>query len=272
MTDRAAILRRGFSATDLRWKIQSCGKGAHGIWARVVPYVDARAVIDRLDEAFGPFGYGITYDAITVGQYPGVKCRISAIVDGVTVVREDVSDPSDIEPLKGAASGALKRAFVQFGGGAYLYDSPDFYAVVNDNLRSGLPHRGKLKATDGGTAFTWGLPSEAFEWMATTSGQPAPPTQTTLHQGSGAQAAALDQRDARAPQSAGVAPAGDVPLCPTCRGAMYDNRRDKKNPRSPDFKCKTKSCGHAIWLDAAGATASDQPSDESYAPLDDSEY
>ena len=35
--------------------------------------------------------------------------------------------------------------------------------------------------------------------------------------------------------------------CPQCGGPMWDNRNDKRNPKSPDYKCKNKSCGHAIW-------------------------
>jgi len=30
---------------------------------------------------------------------------------------------------------------------------------------------------------------------------------------------------------------------------MWDNRVDKRNPRGPDFKCKDKACGEAIWID-----------------------
>ena len=35
--------------------------------------------------------------------------------------------------------------------------------------------------------------------------------------------------------------------CPVCNGEMWDNRNRKKNPKSPDFKCKNKECGKAIW-------------------------
>jgi hypothetical protein len=36
--------------------------------------------------------------------------------------------------------------------------------------------------------------------------------------------------------------------CPDCGGQMWDNRETKKG-RQPDFKCKDKGCGKAIWLD-----------------------
>lgn len=36
--------------------------------------------------------------------------------------------------------------------------------------------------------------------------------------------------------------------CELCGGAMWDNTQNKKNPKGPDFKCKDKACGHAVWL------------------------
>ena len=162
--EQAAILRRGFKAHELEWKLMTVGKSTRGIWARCVPYIDARAVIVRLDEAFGPMGYSVTYEPITIGNSVGMKCRIAA----GEVVREDVSEASDIEPLKGAASGALKRAFVQFGGGAYLYDSPDFYATIG-GADSQLPRYGQTKEKE---KFRWDIPPEAYEWVAATSGEP----------------------------------------------------------------------------------------------------
>lgn len=45
--------------------------------------------------------------------------------------------------------------------------------------------------------------------------------------------------------------------CDKCGGAMWDNTEDKKSPKHPDYKCKDKECGHAVWLDkkASGAKA-----------------
>jgi hypothetical protein len=38
-----------------------------------------------------------------------------------------------------------------------------------------------------------------------------------------------------------------VPMCPKCQGEMWDNRASKRNPRAPDFKCKTSGCEGVIW-------------------------
>ena len=38
------------------------------------------------------------------------------------------------------------------------------------------------------------------------------------------------------------------PLCPKCGDDMWDNMENKKNPKGPDFKCKTKDCAVALWI------------------------
>lgn len=66
---------------------------------------------------------------------------------------------------------------------------------------------------------------------------------------------------------------GAVPSCPACGKAMWDNRPKKASgeysEKSPDFKCKDKTCGGVIWsalqlepghsLAAAGADDSQVP-------------
>lgn len=48
-------------------------------------------------------------------------------------------------------------------------------------------------------------------------------------------------------------PKNDVPNCPECAGPMWDNRATKRG-RQPDFKCKDKTCGKAVWLDSIPVT------------------
>jgi hypothetical protein len=74
-----------------------------------------------------------------------------------------------------------------------------------------------------------------------------------------------------APQTATVAaqprqaePAADAPSCPKCGGIMWDNRLSKRNPKSPDYKCRSRSCDGVIWPPRAGGatrltTRDDQP-------------
>ena len=37
------------------------------------------------------------------------------------------------------------------------------------------------------------------------------------------------------------------PACPKCGGEMWDNRASKRNPRAPDYKCKSSACDGVIW-------------------------
>lgn len=35
--------------------------------------------------------------------------------------------------------------------------------------------------------------------------------------------------------------------CPKCKGLMWDNRKGKKNPKAPDFKCRDSACEGVFW-------------------------
>jgi hypothetical protein len=51
---------------------------------------------------------------------------------------------------------------------------------------------------------------------------------------------------------------GPITECPTCGSEVWDNRGKKKNPKSPDFKCKADK-EHAFWLETPkGAPAPPQ--------------
>ena len=38
-----------------------------------------------------------------------------------------------------------------------------------------------------------------------------------------------------------------TPPCPKCAGQMWDNRASKRNPKAPDYKCKTDGCDGIVW-------------------------
>ena len=91
------------------------GKGKSG----ALRYVDARYVMERLDDAVGPFGWTDQYRE-TEG---GTVCTISITLDGeVWVPKSDVGTPSNIEGVKGRFSDAFKRAAVKWGIGRDLYE------------------------------------------------------------------------------------------------------------------------------------------------------
>jgi hypothetical protein len=57
--------------------------------------------------------------------------------------------------------------------------------------------------------------------------------------------------------------------CPDCGGAMWDNRESKKNPKSPDFKCKNKDgCGKGVWEKKGDAAPANRSSNgNGHAPI-----
>lgn len=125
------ILTAPLTADEIEWKIIS-NKG--GITS-IAPYIDARAVMVRLDKAFGPFGWQVRYFPAQVSREDengksGVITGIIASIlvrdpnTGEWVEKQDGSGPSDMEPFKGAISGALKRAAVAWGIGRELYTYP----------------------------------------------------------------------------------------------------------------------------------------------------
>ncbi len=90
-------------------------KGPHGT---MLDYVDARYVMDRLDQAAGPENWQDAYEMLPNGS---VRGGIAIRHEQEWIWKWDVGDPSDIEPVKGAHSDAFKRAAVKWGIGRDLY-------------------------------------------------------------------------------------------------------------------------------------------------------
>ena len=47
-------LKEPFSENDIEWRVQQSGETNGRIWAKVLAYVTARAIENRLDEVCGP--------------------------------------------------------------------------------------------------------------------------------------------------------------------------------------------------------------------------
>lgn len=125
----AKKLQDPFDPADVEWRAQQGGiSGGSRAWVKVIPYITSRAVQQRLDDVFGPFGWKIDQRETNDGK--GYICTIS-IYDETTkqwVSKQDGSEKTNIEPLKGGVSGAMKRAAVQWGIGRYLYNMEEAWA------------------------------------------------------------------------------------------------------------------------------------------------
>lgn len=83
-------------------------------------YIDARAVMDRLDTVCGPDGWQNNYSP---GVNGSIICNIGIqMPSGDWLWKADGAGATDVEGEKGMLSDALKRAAVRWGVGRYLYD------------------------------------------------------------------------------------------------------------------------------------------------------
>lgn len=118
--DDIKLLFAEFPQEDISWRAQSMTR--EGDKAMALAYIDARNVMDRLDQVCGAGDWQDRY------EFHGSRtiCYLSIRIDGEWVTKADGAGDSDVEAEKGAISDALKRAAVKWGIGRYLYslDAP----------------------------------------------------------------------------------------------------------------------------------------------------
>lgn len=125
----SALLKAPFP--NVSWRVQSKKNATAQGKVRVVAYIDARDVMDRLDEVVGPDNWSFDWIPITTANGEVVTAKGMLTVCGVT--RSDIGEAGDIEKSKAAVSDALKRAAVHFGCARYLYDLGAQYAALDGN-------------------------------------------------------------------------------------------------------------------------------------------
>lgn len=89
-----------------------------GPGGKTLDYIDARYVMDTLDDVIGQSNWQDRFEDRADGS---VRCGIGIRVDDEWVWKWDVGTQSDIEPEKGSYSEAFKRAAVKWGIGRDLY-------------------------------------------------------------------------------------------------------------------------------------------------------
>lgn len=111
--DLFAALAAPFNSDEVKTRPQG---------GRQLPYVTARVVMNRLDDALGPENW---WDDYTPLEH-SVICRLTIrLPDGTVLTKGDagghagMADPGDDE--KSGFADAFKRAAVKFGVGRYLY-------------------------------------------------------------------------------------------------------------------------------------------------------
>lgn len=112
-----------FAPDAIHWRAQTLTQDKSK--ALALAYLDARDVMDRLDEAIGPENWTDTYEETPRGR---LICRLSLRIDNEWIMKSDGAGDTDVEGEKGAISDSLKRAAVKWGVGRYLYDLGNVWA------------------------------------------------------------------------------------------------------------------------------------------------
>ncbi len=127
-----AAFAEPFDPSEVKWKPQS----VKGNRALAIAYVDARVIMDRLDEVLGVGGWQDEYVTLEGGS---VVCHLRCLIDGGWITKHDVGSqseqPDDGDKVKAAFSDALKRAAVKFGMGRYLYRLSHQWVDYDPNKR-----------------------------------------------------------------------------------------------------------------------------------------
>jgi hypothetical protein len=148
-------LKDVFHPNDIEWRVSRAGERDGKPWAFVLAYVTNRAIMDRLDEVCGVENWKNEYCKAPEG---GILCGISIKIENEWVTKWDGAENTNIDPVKGGLSGAMKRAGVQWGIGRYLYNLTEMFAVIDDNGKHYQPAKnGKYNS------FKWNAP-QLPEW------------------------------------------------------------------------------------------------------------
>ena len=171
------LLADPFEAHDIEWRVQQSGvSGSSKPWVMVIPYITNRAIQQRLDVVVGIDGWKNEFKEATSGK--GYLCGLSIRFGDNWITKWDGSEYTQVEALKGALSGAMKRTAVQFGIGRYLYSLDTEFATCNP-VESRFKANGDFisiplnKSNKGGprmnaewfppTLPDWALPSAKFD-------------------------------------------------------------------------------------------------------------
>jgi len=123
-------LRAPFPPERVSWRVGSTT--ADKKKGLALAYIDARDVMQRLDEVCGPAGWQNTYPHAN-GK---TVCAIGIKVGDEWIWKSNGAGDSDVEAEKGALSDAFKRAAVQWGIGRYLYDVDSPWVEIEPMGRS----------------------------------------------------------------------------------------------------------------------------------------
>lgn len=129
--DLTEKLQAPFHPDDIEWRVGATNSDkSKGL---ALAYVTNRAIQNRLDELFGPFGWK---NEFREWKDKSQLCGISIKHGDEWITKWDGADDSNMEATKGGLSDAMKRAAYQWGIGRYLYKLPSVWVPIKQVGRS----------------------------------------------------------------------------------------------------------------------------------------
>lgn len=162
-----ADLKSPFNPTLISWRCGATnGDKTKGI---ALAYLNARDVMERLDEVCGVSGWQARYPFIGCCEI-GINILSPAALGAEWVWKSNGAGQSDIEAEKGQYSDAFKRAAVLWGIGRYLYDLPNTWYPIEPHGRSyRFTQEAESKMTqflhDWQTNRTWDKPTDRKKFL-----------------------------------------------------------------------------------------------------------
>lgn len=145
-------LKTPLRVDQIDFRIQSINLGGY---ATILAYKDARADMQRLDEAVGPLNWKREHTR------DNHNCVVSIWDESKSqwVSKEDTGTESNTEKEKGLASDSFKRACFNWGIGRELYDYPAIEVKLHPDEFEIKEDKGKKRAF-----AKWGLKPNNWIW------------------------------------------------------------------------------------------------------------
>lgn len=148
MSDELTIfdrLRMPFPTSAISWRVGSTNERDGKVYGLPLAYIDARDVMERLDDVVGPENW---QDRYPENHTTKTVCALGIRVNGEWVFKEDGAGDTDFEAEKGALSDAFKRAAVRWGIGRYLYGMKAEWIEVQKRGRTAVIPKDARKQLD----------------------------------------------------------------------------------------------------------------------------
>jgi hypothetical protein len=123
-------LKEPFDPRFIKWRVGATNKDkTKGI---ALAYIDSREVMKRLDDVCGMANWQAHYISVN----DGFICELSIFVVDRWITKSNAAGNTKVEPIKGGASDALKRAAAVWGVGRYLYYLPNVWVNIKPQGQS----------------------------------------------------------------------------------------------------------------------------------------